>query len=160
MATRSLLASAWALDVNTGTAAVPVWTNVKGMTSFKETIESTMEDDSDFDSEGWGSDQVTQRKWKLECEGKRKRDADNPSTFVPDAGQQAILDAGNLVGVGSNIEIRYYRRDGAPDAWQGYVTVDYGGGGGGVTALEPFNFTLGGQGLRTALTPYPDLEAA
>lgn len=151
MATQSLLASAWALDVNTGTSESPTWTPVKGMTSFKETIDTTMEDDSDFDSDGWGSDQVTQRKWKLECEGKRKRDAASPSSFVPDPGQQAILDAGNLVGVGSNIEIRYYRRDGAPDAWQGSVSVQYGGGGGGVTALEPFNFTLNGQGERTSI---------
>jgi hypothetical protein len=152
MATRSLLASAWALDVNTGTTGVPVWTTVKGMTSFKEAISSSMEDDSDFDSDGWGSDQVTQRKWALECEGKRKRDTSSDVTFIPDPGQQAILDAGNLVGVGSNIEVRYYRRDGAPDAWQGNVTVDYGGGGGGVTELEPFNFKLGGQGERTAIT--------
>ncbi|GGS88522.1 phage tail tube protein [Nonomuraea spiralis] len=152
MATQSLLASAWALDVNTGTSGAPVWTPVKGMTSFKETIDTTMEDDSDFDSDGWGSDQVTQRKWKLECEGKRKRDAASPSSFVADPGQQAILDAGNLVGVGSNIEVRYYRRDGAPDAWQGNVSVQYGGGGGGVTALEPFNFTLSGQGKRASIT--------
>ncbi|MFC3980167.1 phage tail tube protein [Streptosporangium sp. NPDC001559] len=152
MATQSLLASAWALEVNTGTSGAPTWTRVKGMTSFKETIESTVEDDSDFDSNGWGSDQVTQRKWKLECEGKRKRDAASPSSFVADPGQQAILDAGNLVGVGSNIEIRYYRRDGAPDAWQGLVSVQYGGGGGPTTGLEPFNFTLGGQGARTAIT--------
>lgn len=152
MATRSLLASAWALDVNTGTEAVPVWTPVKGMTQFKENISSSMEDDSDFDSNGWGSDQVTQRKWSLECEGKRKRDASNDVTFIPDAGQQFILDAGNQVGIGSNIQVRYYRRDGAPDAWMGSVTVDYGGGGGNTTALEPFNFKLGGQGERTAIT--------
>lgn len=152
MATRSLLASAWAVDVNTGTTAVPVWTPLKGMTSFKETIESSKEDDSDFDSEGWGSDEITQRKWKLETEGKRKRDADNEATFIPDPGQQALLEAGNLVGVGSDIEIRYYRRDGAPEAWQGRVSVEYGGGGGAVTALEPFNVMLNGKGERTSIT--------
>lgn len=152
MTTRSLLASAWALDVNTGSSAVPVWTPLKGMSSFKETIDTTMEDDSDFDSEGWGSDETTQRKWKLETEGKRKRDADNDVTFIPDPGQQYVLEAGNLVGVGSDIELRYYRRDGAPDAWQGRVNVQYGGGGGGVTALEPFNVIFGGKGKRTAIT--------
>ncbi|GII84600.1 hypothetical protein Ssi03_25900 [Sphaerisporangium siamense] len=160
MTTRSLLAKDWQLDVNTGTSSVPVWTPVKGMTSFKETIASTMEDDSDFDSDGWGSDQTTQRKWSLECEGKRKRDADNPTTFVPDSGQQFIIDAGNLVGIGSNIQIRYYRKDGAPDAWQGFASVDYSGGGGAVTALEPCNFKLNGQGKRTKLDPYPTLTTA
>ncbi|MFJ2029427.1 phage tail tube protein [Streptosporangium sp. NPDC087985] len=158
MSTRSLLASAWALDVNTGTSDDPEWTPIKGMSSFKETIDSTMEDDSDFDDPEWGSDEVTQRKWRLECEGKRKRDADNETTFTPDPGQEFIRRAGNRVGVGSGIEIRYYRRDGAPDAWQGRANVQYGGGGGATTALEPFNFTLGGRGSRTELTPYPDLE--
>ncbi|GHH67628.1 hypothetical protein GCM10017673_14940 [Streptosporangium violaceochromogenes] len=155
MTNRSLLASAWRLDVNTGTTAAPVWTQVKGMTSFKETIDSTVEDDSDFDDPDWGSDEVTQRKWKLECEGKRKRDDSEP--FVPDPGQEFIRRAGNRVGVGSGIEIRYYRRDGAPDAWQGRATVQPGGGGGKTTELEPFNFTLGGRGSRTELQPYPTL---
>lgn len=160
MGTRSLLASAWRLDVNTGTPAVPVWTQVKGMSSLKETIDSTMEDDSDFDDPEWGSDEVTQRKWKIETEGKRKRDADNDVTFIPDPGQEFVRQAGNRVGVGSGIEIRYYRRDGSPDAWQGHVNVQPGGGGGATTALEPFNFTLGGRGSRTELTPYPALAAA
>lgn len=157
MGTRSLLASAWRLDVNTGTLAVPVWTQVKGMSSFKETIDSTMEDDSDFDDPEWGSDEVTQRKWKLETEGKRKRDDSSDVVFIPDPGQEFIRRAGNRVGVGSGIEIRYYRRDGAPDAWQGQVNVQPGGGGGATTALEPFNVVLGGKHSRTELNPYPTL---
>lgn len=157
MGTRSLLASAWRLDVNTGTSAAPAWTQVKGMASFKETIDSTMEDDSDFDDPEWGSDEVTQRKWKLETEGKRKRDDSSEVTFIPDPGQEFIRRAGNRVGVGSGIEIRYYRRDGDSQAWQGHVNVQPGGGGGATTALEPFNFTLGGKGSRTELKPYPDL---
>ncbi|MGW4469666.1 phage tail tube protein [Nonomuraea sp. NPDC004354] len=151
MALESMLASAWALDVNTGTEAAPVWTAVKGLSSLKENIESSMEDDSDFDNDGWGSSQVTQRTWKLDCEAKRKKQTGSP-TFIPDAGQQFILDAGNLVGVGSNVQIRYYRRDGDPKAWMGYVSVEYKGGGGEVKNLEPFSFTLHGQGERVPIT--------
>lgn len=158
MGTRSLLASAWRLDVNTGTLEDPVWTQVKGMSSFKETINSTVEDDSDFDDPEWGSDEVTQRKWSLETEGKRKRDDSSEVTFIPDPGQEFIRRAGNRVGVGSGIEIRYYRRDGAPDAWQGNANVQPGGGGGATTVLEPFNFTLGGRKSRVELTPFPELE--
>jgi len=157
MGTRSLLASAWRLDVNRGTTEDPDWTPVKGMASFKEAIESTMEDDSDFDDPEWGSEEVTQRKWKLETEGKRKRDDSSDEVFIPDPGQQFLLDAGNAVGVGSGVEIRYYRRDGSPDAWQGNVNVQYGGGGGATTVLEPFNVTLGGRGSRRKLAPYPTL---
>ncbi|MET7333272.1 hypothetical protein [Nonomuraea sp. NPDC005650] len=151
MALESMLASAWALEVNTGTEGAPNWVAVKGLTSFKESIESSMEDDSDFDSDGWGSDQVTQRKWKLECEAKRKKQTGSP-TFIPDPGQQFVLNAGNLVGVGSNVQIRYFRRDGDEQAWSGYVSVEYKGGGGEVKVLEPFSFILHGQGERTPIT--------
>jgi hypothetical protein len=151
MALESMLASAWALDVNTGTEGAPNWIPVKGLTTLKENIESSMEDDSDFDSDGWGSTQVTQRAWKLDCEAKRKKTSGSP-TFIPDPGQQFVLDAGNLVGVGSNIPVRYYRRDGDAQAWSGTVSVEYKGGGGEVKNLEPFSFTLHGQGERTSIT--------
>ena len=160
MATRSLLAKDWQLDVNIGSSESPTWVQVKGMTSIKETITATKQDDSDFDSGGWGSTQTTQRLWSLVCTGKRKRDTSSEVTFIPDPGQQFLIDAGNLVGIGSSVEIRYYRKDGAPDAWQGFVDVDYGGGGGAVVDLEPADFTLGGQGARTRLNPYPTLTPA
>ncbi|MGH3745811.1 MAG: phage tail tube protein [Micromonosporaceae bacterium] len=150
MALRSLLAKEWRLDVNTGTVALPTWTQVKGMSQFKETIDDSTEEDDDFEGEGWGSDVITQRKWKLECEGRRKRDDTTP-TFTPDAGQQKILDLGNIVGFEATAQIRYYRRDGSPDAWEGNASVSYKGGGGGVKDLEPFNFDILGQGKRTAI---------
>ncbi|GGK90216.1 hypothetical protein Ppa06_58260 [Planomonospora parontospora subsp. parontospora] len=150
MALRSLLAKDWTVEVNTGTQAVPVWTPIKGLTKFAETIESETQDDSDFDSNGWGSDVVTQRKFKLECEGRRKRDTGSP-TFVPDPGQEAVRQAGRVVGVEANIEVRWYRKDGSPDAYQGFAAVDYKGGGGETTDLEPFAFDLLGQGEPTEI---------
>lgn len=150
MALRSLLAKDWTIEVNTGSVATPTWTPVRGLTQIREAYASNMEDDSDFDSGGWSSSQVTQRTWRLECEGRRKRT--EATAFTPDPGQEFVRLRGNDVGIGSNVQCRYYRKDGAPDAYTGFASVEYGGGGGGVTDLEPFSVTFHGQGARTAIT--------
>ncbi|MFI6485154.1 phage tail tube protein [Nonomuraea sp. NPDC050663] len=151
MALRSMLAKDWTLEINTGTTASPTWTTVKGLTKMGFEIESETEDDSDFDSDGWGSDVVTQRKYKLTVEGRRKRDAASAG-FVPDAGQEALRTAGLVVGLEASAEVRWYRKDGSPDAFTGTVAVQYKGGGGETTDLEPFEAELSGQGKPVAIT--------
>ncbi|MEU5847437.1 phage tail tube protein [Saccharopolyspora shandongensis] len=143
---RSLLAKDWRLEVNTAgiDADCPVWVPVHGLTSFTETQDNNTEDDSDFDSGGWGSDVVTQRKWSIEAEGKRKRK--DKQRFEPDPGQEFIRRSARLIGFDATIEVRWYRRDGSPDAHRGYCTVSEFEKGGEVTDLEPFTFTLAGQG--------------
>ncbi|WP_433426351.1 phage tail tube protein (plasmid) [Microtetraspora malaysiensis] len=158
MGLRSLLAKDWKLDVNTGPVETPVWTPVKGLTSFKETTDDSTEDDGDFDDEeGWGSEVVTERKWKIEAEGRRKRT--DAATFTPDLGQEAIRKAARKVGFGANILVRWYRRDGAPDAYEGTCTVSDFAKGGSTTDLEPFSFSLNGQGAPKEITnPITDEE--
>ncbi|WP_440063778.1 phage tail tube protein [Streptosporangium sp. OZ121] len=144
MALRSLLAKDWVLEVATGPVETPTWTPVKGLTSFSETTDDNTEDDGDFESDGWGSTVVTQRTWSIEAEGRRKRS--DATVFTPDPGQERIRQAGRVVGFDANIKVRWYRKDGAPDAYEGTATVSEFTKGGAVTDLEPFNFTLLGQG--------------
>jgi hypothetical protein len=152
MALRSLLAKDWALEVDTRAsgATEPQWTRVNGLTSLSETTDDNTEDDGDFDSDGWGSTVVTQRTWSIEAEGRRKRT--DATEFTPDAGQEAIRRAGRVVGFDANIVVRWYRRDGSPDAYQGVATVSGFTKGGAVTDLEPMNFTLNGQGRPAEIT--------
>lgn len=157
MALRSLLAKDWALEVDThasGTTA-PQWTRVNGLASFTESTDDNTEDDGDFDSDGWGSTVVTQRTWSIEAEGKRKRT--DAQAFTPDPGQEFIRRAGRMVGFAANIRVRWYRRDGSPDAYEGTATVSGFTKGGAVTDLEPFNFTLNGQGAPAEI-PNPVTE--
>lgn len=146
MSLRSMLAKDWVLEVDTRAPAAPApqWTRVNGLTSFSESSDDNTEDDGDFDSDGWGSSVVTQRTWTIEAEGKRKRT--DAAAFTPDPGQEFIRRAGRVVGFAANIHIRWYRRDGSPDAYEGTVTVSGFTKGGAVTDLEPFNFKLNGQG--------------
>jgi hypothetical protein len=160
MALRSLLAKDWVLEVDTRApgATVPQWTRVNGLTSLSESTDDNTEDD-DTDDEGWGSAVVTQRTWSLEAEGRRKRT--DAAAFTPDLGQEAIRKASRVVGFGANIRVRWYRRDGAPDAQEGTATVSGFTKGGSRTDLEPFNFTLNGQGAPVEITnPATNLGAA
>ncbi|SDL73128.1 hypothetical protein SAMN05421874_12823 [Nonomuraea maritima] len=144
---RSLLARDWRLDVDTSIpgATEPAWTPVKGLTSFERSSDDNTEEDGDFDDEvGYGSSVVTGRTWQIEAEGRRKR-TDDP-VFTPDPGQEKIRKAAGVVGFNANIKVRWYRRDGAPDAFEGTCTVTDYTEGGETTDLEPFSFTLLGQG--------------
>ncbi|TMR99511.1 phage tail tube protein [Nonomuraea basaltis] len=147
MALRSLLARDWRLEVDTAApgAPVPTWTPVKGLTSFERSSDDNTEEDGDFDDEaGYGSSVVTQRTWQIEAEGRRKRT--EAAVFTPDPGQEKIRQAAGVVGFSANIKVRWFRRDGAPDAYEGVCTVTEYTSGGEVTDLEPFSFTLLGQG--------------
>lgn len=146
MGLRSLLAKDWRLEVDTSDpgAAQEVWTPVRGLSKFEETTDDNVEDDGDFDDEeGWGSDVVTERKWKIEAEGRRKRT--DAVIFTADPGQEAIRKAARKVGYGAYIRVRWYRRDGAPDAYKGTCQVSEFTKGGEKTDLEPFSFTLLGS---------------
>lgn len=145
MELRSLLAKDWVLEVDTRApgATAPQWTRVNGLTSLSESTDDNTEDD-DTDDAGWGSSVVTQRIWSIEAEGRRKRT--DATAFTPDPGQEAIRKASRVVGFAANIAVRWYRRDGAPDAQEGTATVSGFTKGGSRTDLEPFNFTLNGQG--------------
>jgi hypothetical protein len=147
MALRSMLASDWALEVDTttGGATTPQWTPVRGLSSFSESSDDNTEDDATNDAPGWGSDVITQRKWKVEAEGKRKRDS-SAATYTPDSGQDFIRKAARKVGFEADVHVRWYRRDGSPDASEGWAQVSDFEKGGETTDLEPFTFSLLGQG--------------
>ncbi|MEV0236872.1 hypothetical protein [Nonomuraea sp. NPDC050786] len=147
MGLRSMLAKDWKLDVNTAGvgAPTPAWTPVRGLSKFEKTTDDNVEDDGDFDDEaGYGADVITERKWKIEAEGRRKRN--DGGVFVPDTGQEYIRKAARRVGYAANIEVRWYRRDGSDEAYKGVCQVNEYTVGGEKTDLEPFSFTLLGQG--------------
>src|SRR5690625_3541094 len=62
----SLLARRWALEVrpisedDTGE-----WTRVRGINSFQPTLEPSFEDSTDFDNDGWSTQEKTLQGWSL-----------------------------------------------------------------------------------------------
>jgi hypothetical protein len=151
----STLARKFRVEVDTATVAPgateapdPVWTQVRGLTGVKPTMDNTTEDDSDFDSGDWGSDVKTQIKWGLELDMARKRGV---YTKNYDPGQELLRGLGEETGPEATVHVRWYDRDGGPEAYEGYATVQWEDGDGGPTDLSSASATLAGQGRRNRI---------
>jgi hypothetical protein len=153
----STLNRKWALDVNTGTTATPVWTPVRGRTEFQPAVEPTLQDDSDFDSEGFKSQVVTALAWSLAFKVARKTQANDATSY--DQGQEKLREAAEEMGVANSVHVRWYEvTPGGPrvEAYEGKAAVSWSEDGGGMDALNMVSVTLTGQGKRTPIThPQP-----
>jgi hypothetical protein len=133
----------WRLDVNTGTTASPVWVQVRGMSNFNPAVANTVNDSTDYDSVGWGSDNVTLRKFQPSGTVMRKLYAG-----AEDPGQKAIRQAADSL---TELEVRYYERVAGGAAYQGSVMPQWEDQAGDPAGNSTANFTLLGQGARTAI---------
>lgn len=141
----STLARKYRLDVSTGAGA---WTQVRGLTAFNPTIDSNLEDDTDFDSDGWGSQVKTLMSWALECTVKR---GVGVTTGNYDPGQEALRVAAESFGVDGVVRVRWYDREGGPEAYEGDAEVSWGNSGDSPTDFSAADITLTGKGRRLVI---------
>lgn len=140
----------WKVEVNTGTVDVPVWTQVKGQRNQDIQISPTNQDSSTFDSNGWGSDGSTQKKYKVVLEGLEGY----TGSYVRDPGQVYLKAKGKLVGDAANVQWRAYRLN--PDeGYKGTAEAQWNGTGGSLTEFTRFNCELLGQGELEDYDPTP-----
>lgn len=139
------LARKWRVDVNTGTSASPVWVQVRGLNNVTPGISATLQDSSDYDSDGWGSDEKTMLKWNLALSLFRKKS----DAGAYDAGQEALRDKSDQFGAGGIAHVRWYDRTvGSSEAYEGYANVSWEPGGGSASDLESVTVNLTGKGAR------------
>lgn len=144
----STLATRWKIDVDSsealdGSAYIPV----RGMTDFQPSLAFTTQDDSDYESVGWGLDAKTQQKWSNVLKLSRKR----ASGYVEDPGQKVLRDAHDQFGSDSVVRVRWYDRNGGDEAYEGYAMVEWSEDGGNAAALSAVSVTLMGQGARSLI---------
>lgn len=145
----------WYVDVDTGTLS-PEWTGIFGITEFKDALEASLQDDSDFDGEGWKSETNTANKWSLEFKVKRAVTAAAATAYDP--GQEELRAAAEETGVANSVHVRWYEMEpGGPrvEAYEGYAAVTWSPDGGNMEALSTVSVKLAGQGKRTPIT-HPD----
>ncbi|MFF2621301.1 phage tail tube protein [Oerskovia jenensis] len=151
--------SIWRLDVDL-TPQAPEFIQVRGMQNFVPGINSTVQDSSDYDAEGWGSDAVTMRKAQPTATLLRK---ENPTTGAYDPGQEALRQASEDLEL---VHIRWYERKAGGQAWEGYSLVQWAPSGGSTEGLQAVAVTLLVQGKPakianpTAATTAPALTSA
>lgn len=141
----------WYLDIDTGAVpGTPVWTGVFGILEFKPNLEPTLQDDSDYDSEGDKSQTVTARAWSCEFKVARKVTAADATAY--DAGQEALRLASEEIGIANSVHVRFYEvTDSGPEveAYEGNAAVSWTPDGGAMDALDTVSVVLSGQGRRT-----------
>ena len=124
------------------------WTFVRGINSFNGApVSKTRQDSGDFHSGNWGSSTSTEATWALEIGIMRKIDASGE----PDPGVEMCRAKDGELGTDEDLEVRWWRSDDLPDAYQGIAGVDFVSGAGDKTALTAATITLTGKGKRNTI---------
>ncbi|QMV84095.1 hypothetical protein HW450_06780 [Corynebacterium hindlerae] len=121
------------------------WVFVRGLSKIAPKFEGSMQDDTDIDGEGYGSQISTGLKYTIAVEGKRKGKTAK-GKFTQDEGQLILRDAGRGMGFDNVIEARTWRTDGVDEAFEAAFTVEYADGEGGIEDLDTFTATLMSRG--------------
>lgn len=146
------------------TITAALWIKVRGIKNLVAAVATTLQDDSDYDSNGWGSQTATKLAWTLTATLARKTSliGGNWTSGAPkasyDAGQEALRAVAGTLGDSNTVQVRWCEMDASvrAEAYTGNATVDWTEAGGAMDALDDVNVVLTGQGARTAIThPYP-----
>lgn len=144
------LARRWKLDLDMSAAKDGSdWQNVIGITEFTQSAEPNIEDSSDYDSGGWAGNTKTGQAWELGVTVNRRIN-DQVKVYHPT--HEAFRLASLAFGSASEVHIRYYDRDGLPEAYEGTAIVTWAPSGGEYTALDQVEMTLTGNGQLLPIT--------
>ena len=150
----STLVRKWYLDVSTDDGST--WVGVFGIIEFKPALEGSMQDDSDFDGEGWLSEINSANRWKNEFKVRRGTLTSNEKAYDP--GQEILRLAGGKTGVENVVLCRWYEMEpGGPrvEAYQGTAAVSWSPDGGNTEALDTVSVVTSGRGKRKTIS-HPD----
>lgn len=143
----SALARRFRVDVSVDNAT---WLQVKGMTDFNPQITPKLQDSSTYDTNGWGSSEITMNDWKVDLTILRQTTAG-----VFDPAQELIRARVAQFGAAARVYIRWYDTSGAPEAYTGYAIVEWNRSKSGVPDLDEAKATLTGDGVLTSIAnPY------
>ncbi len=144
------LARRWALQLDMSAAKDGSdWQTVIGVTEFNPAAEPNIEDSSDYDSGGWAGNTKTGQSWELGVTINRRI---NDQTKVYHVTHEALRVAAFAFGSASQVHVRYYDRDGLPEAYEGTALVTWAPSGGEYTALDQVELTLTGDGPLLLIT--------
>jgi hypothetical protein len=143
------LARRFKVDVST-VAAPTTWVSLKGINDLNPAISPTLVGSDDYDSNGFSSFEKTMQGWVLTAKCLRKT-----SSGVFDPGQELVRAAQLQFGDLARANVRWYDRNGAPEAFSGLAVVGYSASKTGVADLDEVTITLTGDGALTAIAnPY------
>lgn len=146
----------WWTDVDVSATSTPDWIGVFGISEFKPDSTPTLQDDSDYDSEGFKSQTVTAKAWSITGKVQRKTPTSDPTSYDP--GQETLRLASDELGPDAVVHVRWYEMTpGGPrvEAYEGWGVVTWTPDGGAMDATDTVSFTITGRGKRVPIA-HPD----
>ncbi|MHC5259910.1 phage tail tube protein [Streptomyces sp. UC4497] len=147
--TETALARRWRLEINMGTEASPNWQLCPAVTEFAWTAEPNHEDDTSYDTDGWAENTKTGQSWEVEVTFNRKASPDNTTYSVV---HEKIRTAFFAYGDASKVHLRFFDRNGLPEAYEGKGLPEWEPQGGEATDLDQVQVTFTGTGPLTPIT--------
>lgn len=119
----------------------------KGLNDFSPPVTPNLVAADDYDTDGWSSFEKTMQSWIVTAKALRKTTAG-----VFDPGQELVR--ARQLGFGDNarIWVRWYDRNGAPEAYKGRAIVGWVPSKTGVADLDEITATFTGDGILTPIT--------
>ncbi|MFC8832359.1 phage tail tube protein [Streptomyces griseoincarnatus] len=139
------LARRWKIDIDmSDDKDGSDYQNIIGITEFTQSAEPNIEDSSDYDSEGWAGNTKTGQAWEVGLTINRRIN-DQVKTYHPT--HEKLRAAAYAYGSDSEVRVRWYDREGLPEAYEGTAVVTWTPSGGEYTALDQVEVTLTGNGV-------------
>lgn len=134
------------------------WKPLNGLTDFNPKFDQTLQDANNYDNAGWSSKEITMLAWSLACKANR---IINAKAF--DEGQELCRQCSGTFGDDARLYVRWYDRNGMPEAHQGRAIVGYTQAKTGVADLEEISITFTGDGpcenIANPMTARPQTES-
>jgi hypothetical protein len=147
--TETALARRWRLEINMGDDVTPDWQLCPAITEFQWTAEPNHEDDTSYDTDGWGENAKTGQDWEVQATFNRKA---TPDSTAYSAVHEKIRTAFFAYGEDSKVHLRFMDRNGLPEAYVGKALPNWEPQGGEARDLDQVQVTFTGTGPLTPIT--------
>jgi hypothetical protein len=146
------LARRFRIDVSTDGVT---WLQLKGVSDFNPQITPNKVDSSTYDTNGWGSSEITMNSWQLDITVLRQTTAG-----VFDPAQELVRACVAQFGDAARVYVRWYDKSGAPEAFSGRAIVEWNRSKSAVADLDEAKATLTGDGILNPIAnPYSPATA-
>lgn len=142
MADSTALARRFQVDVTLDLSLAGGFIPLKGINDLIPKIAPNNQSADDYDTDGWQSFEKTQQGWSLVAKCLRKTVGG-----VFDAGQELVRSRQLGWADNGHVGVRWYDRNGAPEAYQGVALVGWEPSKTGVADLDEVTVTLTGNGI-------------
>jgi hypothetical protein len=131
------LARKYRLDVTTDLTLAAGWTEFKGIDDLNDTVSPNTEETTAYDTTGWKTFEVTLNDWSLTVSAFRRQVA---GTYDP--GQELVRACRGQFGTAARVGVRWYDRNGGPEAYAGVAIPTWSRSNTGVANVEKLSVSF------------------